>query len=63
VLPTAHLSAELLPHAVAGDPAWGDTPSERLCPDELGVGERVVTEPGGNGEGPLPVLRCDELLE
>ncbi len=40
-----------------------ESPVERLCREQLRVGRRVVTEPGGNSRGPLPVLGRDKLVE
>lgn len=43
--------------------ARSETPSERLCRDQLRVGRRVFTKPAGNSRGPLPVLGREELVE
>jgi len=43
--------------------AWSKIPGKRLCRDQLLVGKREVTEPGGNSQGALPVLRHEGLSQ
>ncbi|MCZ7532611.1 MAG: hypothetical protein M5U23_04270 [Acidimicrobiia bacterium] len=62
-LTLTHVAAEFLPRPIAGNPARGRPSSDRLGPDQTGVGERIVMEPGSDGQRPLPILGGDEFLE